>query len=116
MKNAILPFDKVIVGESEISGRQLVPGSCSISLGGDDKSVTASDGTLICVRSFRTCSASLRALGDFSALATPRGFAVRVAIMLGGSELAAFNALASVSFDSESRSSSISLSGVPETE
>ena len=111
---AIAPFDSVVIDGQLISSSALEPSSMSISITGDDKAMPSWDGHFVNVRSSIMKRASFRALGDFSSLTTPEGWPVKVSLFLGSEELLGFNALVSVSYDSDSRSSSFTMKGEPE--
>jgi hypothetical protein len=116
MNGAVAAFDSLVVNGTEISGGRLVSGSASLSIGGSGKSAISSDGYVVHVRETMTRNASFKALGDFSGLTTPAGWSVAVSLRLDGVELAAFNAMVSVAYDSNTRSSSFVLKGEPQEE
>ena len=113
--NASIPFDNVIIDGVSIGSELLVPGSASLSLSGDDKSMPASDGTFANVRTALLRQVSFRGLGDRSALSSPQGWPVPVSLHLEGEEIVAFDAVVSVSYDDSSRLSSFTLKSEPET-
>jgi len=114
MSNAISAFDSAVIGGTEIPASNFVPGSASFSLGGADKSLLALDGQIIHIRTAIVRNASFKALGDYSALTSPPGWTVAVSLRRNGVDIASFNALCAASYDSDSRTSSLSLKGEPQ--
>lgn len=113
--SACHPFDRIVVGQTSIGLEALVPGSAALSIKGEDKSVPCLDGTFALVRVSVMKEASFKALGDLSAIASRQGWPSSASLHLGGVQVAAFDAIASVSYDENSNLSSVALKSSPES-
>jgi len=107
-------FDKAVVNGNVIGDGVLEPGSATLSAGGSDRREAAADGKTLQVRVAVQRRASFRALGDWTWLSSGQGASAQASLHLGGVALASFAALATVSYDADSRCSSITLKGDPQ--
>jgi len=112
--SGLAAFDKAVVDGNIIGAGALVPGSASFSASGSDRREAAADGKTVQVRIAVLRRASFKALGDWTWLSSGQGASAQASLHLGESELASFPALATVSYDADSRCSSITLKGDPQ--
>lgn len=107
----MLSFNKAVINGASVLQGDFVSGSGSLSVKGSDKSVTTADGSIHHIRSALSKEASFEAFGDWTSLSSSCGLSVPVALYSGATLLASFNAIVSASYNSSSRTTSISLQG-----